>query len=109
WFGPRMIGQGSPTRGCAQPARWNVAPGAIVCAMTALLFASSHTLAEQQTVRLRIEWGGAQPRLWQGRVAIEHGALVDLQPLGLEADEPGSMWMQNGEILIQQRSPRAYD
>ena len=31
------------------------------------------------------------------------------RPLGIEADEPGSMWLEEGRLLVRQRSPRAYD
>ncbi|MBN2293696.1 MAG: family 10 glycosylhydrolase, partial [Pirellulales bacterium] len=30
-------------------------------------------------------------------------------PLGIEADEPGSMWMENGRLHVAQKSPRLYD
>jgi len=62
-----------------------------------------------ETLQVRIAWGGGQ-RQWQGAVSLSHeGTLTDPQPLGIEADEPGSMWVQDGRLIIRQRSARTYD
>ncbi len=37
------------------------------------------------------------------------GTLSDPKPLGMEADEPGSMWLSAGQIVIESRSLRVYD
>ena len=65
--------------------------------------------AELQNVRLRLEWGGGQESVWQGTVSAAEGNLSDAQPLGVEADEPGSMWTDSGALEIRARTPRAYD
>ena len=44
-------------------------------------------------VRLRIAWGGGTERTWQGTISVSDGAISEPQPLGTEADEPGSMWL----------------
>lgn len=65
--------------------------------------------AEAETLRLRIAWGGGQEQLWCGTIALRDGAVLELQPLGIEADEAGSMWLEEGRLSIAQRSPRSYD
>jgi hypothetical protein len=86
--------------------------------------------AGEESIRLRIDWGGAQEELWQGVIAISQGTLSGPSPLGIEADEPGSMWLDRGplfaapaagqtptqstgpemdQLVIRQRSPRTYD
>jgi hypothetical protein len=60
-------------------------------------------------MRVRIAWGGGAARLWRGQVSARDGALSNPRPLGIEADEPGSMWIENGRLAVRQRSPRTYD
>jgi hypothetical protein len=61
-------------------------------------------------MRVRLAWGGGDERLWNGTVSLTgEGTLSHLRPLGIEADEPGSMWIQGGRLIIRQRSVRAYD
>jgi len=50
----------------------------------------------------------------QGTISVSDGSLAEPQPLGMEADEPGSMWLSSDaqgsqKLVIQQRSPRGYD
>lgn len=63
----------------------------------------------ETTLRLRIAWGGAGFTQWTGTIGISEGQLTEVRPLGVEADEPGSFWLQENEIRMVQRSPRAYD
>ena len=42
---------------------------------------------------MRIAWGGGADRVWQGTISVSDGSLSEPQPLGIEADEPGSMWL----------------
>jgi len=65
-------------------------------------------------LRLRIAWGGGAERQWRGSIEISDGTLSDPKPLGVEADEPGSMWLDgnaagSSKLVIQQRSVRTYD
>jgi len=63
-----------------------------------------------ETIRVRIAWGGGAERLWEGDVSLSgEGTLTEPRPLGIEADEPGSMWLEAGRLVIRQRSPRTYD
>src|SRR6185436_11699750 len=106
-----MIGQGSPSA-----LRWRFAllsglvfrmgqlalAAHLVCTATALV-------AAEPTMRIRIAWGGGTERTWQGTVRLSAGTLSDPSALGVEADEPGSMWLTDGSLEIRSRSTRAYD
>ncbi len=71
---------------------------------------ASHANADP-TVHLRIAWGGSaeRQRQWQGSVSLDRGTLEIERPLGSEADEPGSMWIEGGALEINERSSRLYD
>jgi len=60
-------------------------------------------------LQLRIAWGGGDNRQWRGEIRINSGRFLGYTPLGLEADEPGSMVFSPQQIKIEQRSPRIYD
>ena len=76
--------------------------------------------------------GGCAERLWEGKILLSEGRLSEPTPLGIEADETGSMWLderrlevypsRSGEVAkatpypgspehlaIRARSPRGYD
>jgi len=65
--------------------------------------------SEELPIRLRIEWGGNDPLLWSGVVELSAGELTAPHSLGVEADEPGTLWIDQGSVWIQRRSPRTYD
>ena len=111
-----MAGQGSPraSQGRAPPT----AVMAIVARLSrhalVMLLAVMPQFLMADDVRVRIAWGGGSDRLWQGTITISDGTLSDPQPLGIEADEPGSMWLDgrgtdSSKLVVQQRSPRSYD
>jgi hypothetical protein len=62
-----------------------------------------------ESLKIRIAWGGGSERIWQGKITLSEGRLDQPCPLGIEADEPGSMWIQDGALVVRQRSPRTYD
>ena len=65
---------------------------------------------EEVSLRLRIAWGSrANYQRWQGTISIPDGQISTVAPLGIEADEPGSMWIEDGRLVIRQASPRVYD
>ncbi|MBN1590967.1 MAG: family 10 glycosylhydrolase [Pirellulales bacterium] len=111
FVGPMMVGQGSPKTsraGLVRPGRdwlgsaWRGAP-----IFLALLLVS--TAKADESIRVRVAWGGPTARLWQGTITLDEGTLDELRPLGIEADEPGSMWLNGRTIVIRGRSPRLYD
>lgn len=64
---------------------------------------------EPPTLRLRIEWGGDAIRAWQGSISVSEGDVSAPQPLGIEADEAGSMWIDEGRLNVLERGRRLYD
>jgi hypothetical protein len=105
-----MFGHGRPTRArCrSDSAARKVAAGA-ARVVSVLFIALAPTIVGAESIRLRIEWGGGATRLWHGRIEIDRGIFSELQPLGLDADEPGSQWTDGRSITIRQRSTRSYD
>ncbi|GAB6164250.1 hypothetical protein JCM19992_02500 [Thermostilla marina] len=69
--------------------------------------AASAVHAERRGVRL--SWGGGTPTAWQIGVSLEGGRVVAFEPLGTEPDEPGSMVLQNGRLIVLSPAPRAFD
>ncbi len=53
-----------------------------------------------------IAWGGGGERQWKGTVRLSDGTLTEPQALGVEADEPGSIWEADGQLFVHERSPR---
>ena len=125
-----MIGQGRPKNASAASAgkssppdrfalgghtdpssSWTVRTrqicGAIVTLWAFLLAAPA--VAQQPSMRLRLEWGGGREQQWRGTVVLDEGTLAAPMPLGIEADEPASIWVDSGKLRIQPRSARAYD
>jgi hypothetical protein len=73
-----------------------------------LLLLSSFARADD-AMMVRVAWGGGSEMAWQGTISVSRGTISQPRPLGIEADEPGSMWLQDGRLAIRQRSPRTYD
>jgi hypothetical protein len=80
-------------------------------AATLCLFAAGGTSAgaAEITARLRLAWGGGAARTWNGSIQVSEGQFSDLTLLGVEADEPGSIWIADGQIEIATPSPRTFD
>ena len=74
-----------------------------------LLFLSPAISHADEAIMVRVAWGGGMEKLWEGSIAVSRGVLSQPRPLGIEADEPGSMWLEDGRLMVRQRSPRAYD
>jgi len=120
-----MVGQGSPNiartlawRKCSAFAgRWTCAPLALFrrwlfCALwTTLVFYSISPASADPTVQLRMEWGRSvdRPRQWQGTITVDQGTFSIIRTLGIEADEPGSIWSDGNRVEIHERSRRSYD
>lgn len=64
----------------------------------------------EQSIRLRVVWGGGAEKTWYGSISLSSGTLAAPQCLGVEADEPGSMWLEDErQLVVRQRSPRSFD
>ncbi len=107
-----MVGHGRPkslgnctTRRTTRTRHWLVA----VALAVAVLCLNSVASAADATMQLRLAWGGGTERVWNGNIRLSRGTLSDPKPLGIEADEPGSMWIEGGKLQVQPRSGRAYD
>ena len=109
-----MIGQGSPLRYHCRCAA-NLRPGWLgrSVALAVILWCATVASASESTLRLRIAWGGGAERTWRGVVRLSNGSLSEVRPLGIEADEPGTIWLESDgdgrTVAIRQRAPRAYD
>ena len=74
------------------------------------LFLAAHSASGQEdTIRLRVAWGGGELRQWRGKFTLDSGDVLDFQTLGMEADEPGSMFTDDTGLTFEQRSPRVFD
>ncbi len=113
-----MVGQGSPRTSrrispgrCVISVYADVGARMALCALAfivCLLMQGSATAND--SIRVRIAWGSeSQARLWSGSISIDKGELSNPSPLGIEADEPGSMWLEEGRLRVSQKSPRRYD
>ncbi|MEX2142287.1 MAG: family 10 glycosylhydrolase [Pirellulales bacterium] len=79
----------------------------MLCALAAALV--EETAQAETNLQLRIAWGGGARRPWTGTISLTEGRLSLHRPLGIEADEPGSIWVEQNRLEIRQRSPREYD
>lgn len=111
-----MVGHGRPkaSRGHHLPTAPTAVAVAVYRSALMALLAFSSTALFADDVRVRIAWGGGTDRVWHGTISTTDGSLSEPQPLGVEADEPGSMWLDGDsgssqKLVIQQRSPRGYD
>ena len=112
--GFKMLGHGRPTNSKQhgrQACGGTFAVPAFFALSLFLAFTTSFQSVRAESVRLRIAWGGGAARLWTGTLTIDQGALLEHESLGIEADEPGSMWgsEDGGRLEIRQRSVRTYD
>ena len=55
--------------------------------------------ADDLAITLRFAWGGGNAERWVGSIAIDAGQIDAIEPLGIEADEAGSMWVEGNRIV----------
>src|SRR4051812_27313764 len=96
-----------PGAGGMDPPRSWLSLCVAACALPALFGWGSSASAID--LDLRLEWGGGEAHGWVGRISLEGGRVSNPRALGIEADEPGSMWEANDGIEIGPRSERTYD
>jgi len=105
-----MIGQGRPKASRVGPARIVQAMTWCCVALACLTcLVSSSASAAEARLELRIAWGGGGEHVWQGSIRLSEGQLSAPKALGVEADEPGSIWLDDAGLAFQQRSLRSYD
>ena len=116
-----MVGHGGPKTSLGHhPPSARTAVVAEACRIALGVFFLVLALASRalmaDDVRVRIAWGGGPDRTWQGTISTTDGSLSEPRPLGIEADEPGSMWLEDDPddnhqqtLVVRQRSPRGYD
>ena len=61
-----------------------------------------------QEYHLRMAWGGAAPRDWQGTVTLHDGSVTDFQPLGTDPDIPGSILATPTGLMTSTLRPQRY-
>ena len=102
-----MLGQGSPITTLRAYARF------IALTATVAMFAwgSECALAEVVEARLRFAWGSSapSPQKWAGSIALSEGQLLNLQPLGVEADEAAALTLADQQVRIAPLVRRAFD
>lgn len=86
-----------------------------VAACAVLWLGSTANLSAQDRLlehpaRVRIAWGGGEATAWSGRIVLEGGSLEGIQLLSMEADAPGSIWLENPHTLrIESIRPHPFD
>jgi hypothetical protein len=117
-----MIGQGRPSSSAFACARYmgrklrRACLGRASIWAIALAIGSATSLPgiaqdrpEAQPIRLRITWGGGEARRWFGRFGLERGSMSDLVLLGHNADEAGSVWLDEGKVQVASLGQRIQD
>ncbi len=68
-------------------------------------------VASDVQIRLRLAWGGGPVQSWQGALTLSAGTISNFQPLGLEADVPGSLHVSpdRTSLLVEPHSPSQFD
>ena len=104
------IADRTPPTGSSLLSCWALVVALVGLADMATLFAADKPVADMPaavaTMRVRIAWGGGAERLWHGTIAVSQGTLGEPHPLGIEADEPGSIWLEDGHLVIGSELPQ---
>jgi len=93
---------------CPSGACLRAACRLLACWVASLGWSATGT-AEEVELRVRVEWGGVAAQRWLGTLELSEGRLEELVPLGVEADEAGSIWLEGGQVRVQSLSERTYD
>ncbi len=108
-----MLGQSLTSR-CSARIRRSWLGCLTICALILCVtwsLAASSCLAEESTVRLRFAWGSttSSKHLWRGEISVDGASLSDLQPLGVEADAPIALRLEDGRLLVDPLIKRGFD
>ena len=110
-----MLGQGSPSIAPTRRPHRRVGSLGLRLAQTVLLAicalaVGNRSLAgEEVDLQLRITWGGGQRAAWRGKLLLGHGRLEEIRRLGLEADLPGAMQVDAGQLHFWERTATSFD
>src|SRR5690348_1841975 len=96
--GSRDFSDGCPGRLSRQPrarrpARWMLRLALIWAVAWLGMGAGRCLFSAEQQLRIRIAWGGGAARAWVGSISVSQGAIRQVTLLGVEADDPGSVWV----------------
>ncbi len=117
-----MVGHGSPQK-APRPTATNwlrhrlaklicqsrIAVAFCALALVGLCQSGTSAVGEELDLRLRITWGEATQRHWNGLVELSDGSFSETRLLGLEANAPTSVVNHGGSLVIWQPSPVVYD
>ncbi|MBC8353624.1 MAG: family 10 glycosylhydrolase [Planctomycetes bacterium] len=82
-----------------------------LCALFVIGVCQSGTnaIGEELDLRLRITWGEATPRHWNGLFQLSDGKFSEIRHLGFEANAPTSVVNHGNSLQIWQPSPVVFD
>lgn len=105
-----MVAQGCADRSRDFEApRFRASPALGLCLLFSLMGLGSSAFGADADLRLRIAWGGGAPRTLQATLSLKEGRILGAAPLGVEADVPGSAWIDDdGVAHLAARSPRTF-
>ena len=112
-----MIGQGSPHEAPRPSAPNRLQPcvaklirqSRIVLALCAICLLPATSVGDELDVRLRITWGEATARHWNGVIQLSEGHFSEIRHLGLEANAPTSVANLGDSLRIWQPSAALFD
>ena len=107
-----MIGQGSPDPPCRRifSILRGLSRRSLLCGLLFLLrVADVYGDHGELPLGLRIEWGGAGPWQWTGRLWLDEGELLNPRTIISSADAPGSIFVDGKSVLISQPRSRPFD
>lgn len=85
-------------------------PLAIALLLVSSLLSPALGDAHEDTIRLRVAWGGGTPRPWNAEVVLDRGRILEVQSISLEGDSPGATYIaENGAVMVTPRWLRSYD
>lgn len=111
-----MVGQGRPqqarksrsfreqhlNRGLSRPSR-------VLTLICALWFGAACMAAEPLDLHIRLSWGNGDRRLWHGSISVNDGMLSEPRCLGIEADAPIALELDENTLRFSQRTAMTFD
>ena len=111
-----MIGQGSPIKWnlcgvCLAVRKFRLLASLVVLVLCTYAALPSVSFAEEINVRLRLAWGSGDSakHRWVGKISCVNATLTDLQPLGIEADAPVAIQLNDNQLFVNPWEKRGFD